>query len=225
VWEAIDRGDLRLVHVLRPSRSFAMQELVEFVRARSPADVEHLRVPEPGAEAPAPDDADDPADPIAGREPEDLVALAERKGVAKGLAVRAVHALVEHGERGVAPLARLCTDPRPPVRSAALRALRRVASREVTLEATARALAMETRRDVIVSLCKSLGHGRHEPSLPALLERLHHHDLPVRQGAHAAIRAWGHQAVPALRRAARRARPDRRPAFDALIAELEQIDA
>ena len=125
----------------------------------------------------------------------------------------------------MAPLSRLCTDPRPPVRSAALRALRRVASREETLEAAARALAMETRRDVMVQLMKSLGHGRHEPSLPALLDRLHHSDALVRQGAHAAIRAWGHEVVPALRRAAARARPDRRPTYAALIAELEQIDA
>lgn len=224
VWAAALRGDLRLVHVLRPSRSSALAALVEHVAARSPADVEHLRPREPEAPPPS-DDAGDPDDPIAGREPDELAALAERKGVAKGLAVRAVHALVAHGERGVAPLSRLCTDPRPPVRSAALRALRRVASRETTLEATARALAMETRRDVIVQLMKSLGHGRHEPSLPALLDRLHHNDVQVRQGAHAAIRAWGHEVAPALRRAASRARPDRRPAYLALATELEQIDA
>jgi len=224
VWAAADRGELRLVHVLRPSRSAAMQALVDWLRACSPADAEHLRMREP--EAPPPrDDSGDPDDPIAGREPDELAALAERKGVAKGLAVRAVHALVAHGERSVAPLSRLCTDPRPPVRSAALRALRRVASREATLEATARALAMESRRDVMVQLMKSLGHGRHEPSLPALLDRLHHGDVLVRQGAHAAIRAWGHEVLPELRRAARRARPDRRPAYAALIAELEQIDA
>jgi hypothetical protein len=99
-----------------------------------------------------------------------------------------------------------------------------VASREQSLEATARALAMETRRDVMVQLIKSLGHGRHEPSLSVLLDHLHHNDVLVRQGAHAAIRAWGHAVVPALRRAARRARPDRRPAYAALVAELEQID-
>lgn len=224
VWAAAERGDFRLVHLVRPSGSSAMRALLAFVRARSPADAEHLVVREREPLAP-PADATDPVDPIAGRDPDELLALAETKGVAKGLAVRAVHALVEHGERGVAPLSRLCIDPRPPVRSAALRALRRVASREQTLEATARALAMETRRDVIVQLVKSLGHARHEPALPALLEHLHHGDVQVRQGAHAAIRAWGHEAVPALRRAARRARPDRRSAYEALIAELETIDA
>lgn len=224
VWAAAERGDFRLVHLLRPSGSSAMRALLAFVRARSPADAEHLGEPEPEPTAPS-DDEHDPADPIAGREPDELLALAEEKGVAKGLAVRAVHALVEHGERGVAPLSRLCTDPRPPVRSAALRALRRVASREQTLAATARALAMETRRDVIVQLVKSLGHARYEPALPALLEHLHHGDVQVRQGAHAAIRAWGHEAVPALRRASRRARPDRRSAYAALITELESIDA
>jgi HEAT repeat protein len=224
VWAAAERGDFRLLHLLQPSRSPALHALIAWVGSRSPADVAHLLVPEREAPPPA-DDAEDPDDPIAGREPDELVALIERKGVAKGLAVRAVHALVAHGERGVAPLERLVVDARPPVRSAALRALRQVASRERSLQATAHALAMETRRDVVLQLMKSLGHGRHEPSLPALLERLDHNDLRVRQGAHAALRGWGHEVVPALRRAARRARPDRRPTYMALIAELEQIDA
>ena len=139
--------------------------------------------------------------------------------------MRAVHALVAHGERAVAPLASLVVDPRPPVRSAALRALRQVASREQSLDAAAQALAMETRPDVVLQLMKSLGHGRHEPSLPALLERLEHREPRIREGAHEAIRAWGPEVVPELRRAARRARPDRRPAYTALILELEQRDA
>lgn len=42
--------------------------------------------------------------------------------------------------------------------------------------------------------------------------------------AEQALRAWGHEALPALRRAARRARPDRRPAYVALIDELERIE-
>jgi HEAT repeat protein len=223
VWAAAERGDFRLMELLRPSDSLALRTLVAWVGSQSPAAVEHLRV-RVRDEPPPADDAADPDDPIAGREPDELVAIILQKGVAKGLAVRAVHALVAHGERGVAPLEQLVVDPRPPVRSAALRALRQATSRERTLQATARALAMETRRDVVLQLMKSLGHGRHEPSLPALLERLDHGDVRIRQGAHAAIRAWGHEVVPALRRAARRARPDRRPAYTALITELEQID-
>jgi hypothetical protein len=66
----------------------------------------------------------------------------------------------------------------------------------------------------------SLGHGRHEPSLPALLERPTDRDHRVQQGARSALRAWGRDVIPALRHASRRARPDRRPIYDALIAEL-----
>lgn len=218
VWEAAERGDYRLLRLLRPGRSPALRGLVAYVGARSPGDVEHLVVPEVADEA---DDAADPEDPIAGQGPEELLALIADKSVAKGLAVRAVHALVAQRERGVAPLEQLVVDPRPQVRSAALRALRQVASREQCLDAAARALAMETRPDIVLQLMKSLGHGRHEPSLALLLERLDHREPRLRQGAHEAIRAWGPEVVPMLRRAVRHARPDRRPAYVTLIAELE----
>lgn len=219
VWEAAERGDYRLTRLLRPGRSPALRSLVEFIASRSPADALHLIVPE---DAEVADDTADPEDPIAGQGPEELLALIADRSVAKGLAVRAVHALVAHRERGVAPLESLVVDPRPPVRSAALRALRQVGSRAQSLDAAARALAMETRPDIVLQLMKSLGHGRHEPSLSALLERLDHREPRIREGAHEAIRAWGPEVVPALRRAARHARPDRRPAYLALIAELER---
>jgi hypothetical protein len=218
VWEAAERGDTRLARLLRPGRSAALRSLVASIASRSPEDVEHLVVVDDVAPA---DDSADPEDPIAGQGPEVLLALIADKSVAKGLAVRAVHALATHHERGVAPLESLVVDPRPQVRSAALRALRQVASREQSLDAAARALAMETRPDIVLQLMKSLGHGRHEPSLAALLERLDHREPRVREGAHAAIRAWGPEVVSALRRAARHARPDRRPAYVALIRELE----
>lgn len=218
VWAAAERGDYRLARLLRPGRSAALRLLVADIAARSPADVEHLIVAGPTAAA---DDTADPEDPIAGQGPEELFALIADRSVAKGLAVRAVHALVAHRERGVAPLESLVVDPRPQVRSAALRALRQVGSRAQSLDAAARALAMETRPDIVLQLMRSLGHGRHEPSLPALLERLEHREPRIRAGAQEAIRAWGPEVVPALRRAARHARPDRRPAYLTLIAELE----
>jgi len=189
----------------------------------APEDVEHLlRWTAPNApDAPRIDDRHDPVDPIAGKTVDQLVALIDRKGVDKGLAVRAVHALTEHRDRSVEPLDRLTRDRRPAIRSAALRALRVVASRERTLEATAKALELETRRDVALGLMASLGHGRHEPTLPSLLERLTDRDYRIRQGAHAALRAWGREVIPALRHAAKRARPDRRRQFEAVIQELE----
>jgi hypothetical protein len=42
VWSAAERGDFRLVHLLRPSGSSALRALVAFVRARSPSDAEHV---------------------------------------------------------------------------------------------------------------------------------------------------------------------------------------
>lgn len=220
VWAAAERGDYRLARLLRPGGSPALRAFVAWALPRAPDEVEHLVAPPP---EPA-QGGDDLDDPIAGQDADGLLALLSRKDVARGLAVRAVHALAALGEPGAAPLSDLVVDPRPPVRSAALRALRQVATREQSLDAAARALAMETRPAVLLQLMQSLGHGRHEPSLPALLERLDHREPKVREGAQAAIRAWGPEVVPTLRRAARHARPDRRPHYTALIAELERSE-
>jgi hypothetical protein len=212
-------GDVTVARLLRPVPSLALRSLVGLVAATAPAEVAHLALRQPEDEVT--DDRRDPADPIAGRDLAGLVSLIDETGVARGLAVRAVHALTAHEERAVEPLAVLTTDPRPEVRSAALRALRMVASRERTLAATVEVLRMETRRDVVLSLMASLAHGRHSPALPSLLERVADRDLRIRRGAHAALLAWGPEVLPALRHAARHTRPDRRPLYASLISELE----
>jgi len=217
VAERARAGGYVFARLVRVQRGPAARALIALA-ASSPDDVVHLH---DTAEPPRPDVAGDPVDPIAGKTLDELVALIDEKGVDKGLAVRAVHALTDHKERSIDPLDRLTRDRRPPVRSAALRALRVVAPRARTLEATAKALELETRRDVVLSLMSSLGHGRHAPSLPSLLERMTDRDPRIQQGAHAALRAWGREILPALRHAAKRARPDRRPTFASLIAELE----
>ncbi|MCH9685829.1 MAG: hypothetical protein K0V04_30630, partial [Deltaproteobacteria bacterium] len=216
------QGDTRLAQLLRPHGGLTIRTLLQRWGDRYPQALAHLRAPPPTSEAPPEsNDAQDPEDPIDGKDVAQLVTLIDTKGVARGLAVRAVHALARHGERGAAPLDRLVTDRRPPVRSAALRALRKVASRELTMAATARVMGMETRSDVIVQLMRSLGHGRHAPALPTLIERLDHRDPRVRQTAHDAVLAWGPEVLPALRRAWKRVRPDRRPALALLVDELE----
>ncbi|MEM7155380.1 MAG: HEAT repeat domain-containing protein [Myxococcota bacterium] len=212
-------GDPRLLGLLHSSAALPTRALIEEFEERYPDEVARLRT-QPSPEELTTDEGD-PDDPLAGRDLDGLVALIGEKGVAKGLAVRAVHALTEYGERAIARLDPLVTDRRPPVRSAALRALRKVAPREVTLPATARALAMESRKDVIGQLMKSLGHGKYEPALVTMLEYLEHRELAIRNTAHEAIVAYGPDIVPTLRRLGRRARPDRRRTIEALATELE----
>jgi hypothetical protein len=83
-------------------------------------------------------------------------------------------------------------------------------------------LAIETRSDVILQLLSSIAHGRYEPGLPRVLEMLDHRDHKLRTGAREALLAWGPDLLPALRRAAPKARPDRRRAIAELIEQLEQ---
>ena len=214
-------GDPRMLTLLGPSNSLATRTIIEALEERYPEEVDPLRHQPPEDDTPTHDG--DPDDPLAGRDLDGLVALIGEKGVDKGLAVRAVHALTEHGERSIMRLDALVTDRRPPVRSAALRALRKVAPREVTLPATARALAMETRKDVIGQLMRSLGHGKYEPALTTMLEYLDHREPTVRKTAHEAIVAYGPDIVPTLRRLGRRARPDRRRTIEAVMTELEAV--
>jgi hypothetical protein len=190
-----------------PARDDAMQAIA------------HLR-PSPRRETPSPDARQDPIDPTTGASFEALLALIRAPGAELTVAVRAIRALTRHADASIAPLAELAVDERPKIRSAALRALRSVASREQALDAALQALAIEPRRDVELGLIASLGHGRHAPALPALIERLIHRDPRVHQAAHAALRAWGRDVIPAVRDAARKARPDRRPRYQALLDEL-----
>ncbi len=170
--------------------------------------------------APVKQEEEPALDPIAGKNAAQLEELLLTKGLAQGLAVRAVHALAQLGQAAVEPLTRLALDRRPAVRSAALRALRAVASREHTLEVTTRVLELETRRDVAMQLLASLGHARHPAALPLLVERVLDRDPKIQRAAEDALRAWGSEARPALRRAADHARPDKRGRYLALLETL-----
>jgi len=215
---SVARGDFTPARLLVADGSPAVRAILALGLARSPRDVEHLRPREEKAVVGEGDG--DPVDPIATLGFEGLLAMTRDRSVARGLVVRAVHALGTHGARAAAPLTALAVDRRPPVRSAALRVLRAVSTREETLRVTATVLGMETRKDVIASLMASLGHGRYEPALPILVERLVEGDPHTRASARDALRAWGRDVVPALRHASRRARPDRRSLIVELIAEL-----
>ncbi len=201
---------------LRPS--LAMRSAIELVGARAPDEVaallERLHAAEPAQAKPL-------VDPIAERSLDDLVALIRDRKVDEGLAVRAIHALTRFEERGADAIEPFTLDRRPKLRSAALRALRRVAPRERSLAASVALLEVETRRDVIVSLIASIAHGHYEPGLPRLLGYLVDTDAKLRDAAEQALLAWGSAIVPELHRAARKARPDRRPIFERMLATLE----
>ncbi|NVB39871.1 HEAT repeat domain-containing protein [Pseudenhygromyxa sp. WMMC2535] len=219
-WDRALRGDGALLALLhREERpSLALRALIELVEARDPEAVAHLSPPPPEPEL----DADAPlTDPLAGKDLDALMATIEERGVELGLAVRAVHALTEQGEGGVDALEALSLDRRPRVRSAALRALRKVASRERSLAAAAAVLEIETRRDVLISLMASLGHGRHQPARSRLIDYLRHREPKLQEAAERALMGWGPTLLPDLRRAARKARPDHRRHIEALIAKLE----
>src|SRR5690606_20122569 len=210
-----ERGDDVLVRLLRPSRSAAMRELVELVAARAPDEVAHLLVTEA-----APSERAEIVDPIEGQRAEQLVALLGERDVEVGLAVRAIHRLAELGDEAGDALVSFTRDRRPRVRSAAFRALRGVVSHERRLAAAVGMLEIETRRDVIASLLATIGHGRHEPGFARVLEYLSDRDSKLRDAAERALLAWGAEAEPLLRRAARKARPDRRRRYQELLARI-----
>lgn len=211
------RGDFSAAQLLRPSNTLTHRGLVELAH-QGGVDLSHLlKVEEHETER----QQQDPADPIMGATLDQLVAIAQDKVNKPGIAVRAVYAIASHGAPSIPALQSLAVDHRPAVRSAALRALKTVASKEATLRTAVEVLAMEDRDDVVVSLLRSLGHGRYEPTLLAIIERVTERNPKVREAARAALLAWGAGAMPAIHQAARKARPDRRAHFETLLAELD----
>lgn len=212
-------GHYNVLRLLEPSKSTAMRSMLEQLREKAHQETKHLEAKEqeqPKSTRPT------EADPLSGNDAKQLLALIRHKDTKTGLAVRAVHDLVSHGEKSIETLAKLCLDPRAQVRSAALRALKRVASKIKTMEVSTQVLEMETRKDVLVQLMRSLGHARHLPALPLIIKQLSHRERRLRQGAYQAIRACGSQAIPALHQAIRRTRPDRQSHIAALLEELTQ---
>jgi hypothetical protein len=219
-----ERGDYVLLRLLHPTQSVALRELVEFVAARAPDEVAHLlAVEKPASEREEIDDpVDDPVDdPIGGKQLDELVALLGERELELGLAVRAIHHLAKFGAEAGDALVSFTQDRRPRIRSAAFRALRKVVSHERRLAAAVGMLEIETRRDVIVSLLATIAHGHYEPGFTRVCEYLTHRDDKLRHAAERALLAWGAEVEPLLRRAARKARPDRRRIYEQLLSKLE----
>ncbi|MFI6519110.1 HEAT repeat domain-containing protein [Spirillospora sp. NPDC050679] len=109
--------------------------------------------------------------------------------------------------------------PETRVRLHAHRIARKALDRDAYLEQTARLLD-NPKPDLVRSAVRTLSRASWEPAVPALVGLLGHADPLVRREAAAGLAAFGTAALPALRRAAGRARPDRRPRYTALIERI-----
>ncbi|MCX4967868.1 HEAT repeat domain-containing protein [Streptomyces sp. NBC_00654] len=78
--------------------------------------------------------------------------------------------------------------------------------------------------DVVRMAIRTLAHAGWEPAIPALTGLLGHAQPTVRGAAVEAIGRFGAAAVPALRRAAAHARPDRRSRYTDVLAQLMSAD-
>ncbi|MEU8800132.1 HEAT repeat domain-containing protein [Spirillospora sp. NPDC048819] len=113
-------------------------------------------------------------------------------------------------------LAELIVHRETKVRLHAHRISRRVLDRPRYLEQTTRLLD-DPEPDVVRAAVRTLGHAAWEPAIPGLVALLAHPREPVRAAAAAALVMIGAPAVPALRHAEGRARPDRRHRYTAVL--------
>ncbi|MFF5262363.1 HEAT repeat domain-containing protein [Actinomadura viridis] len=109
--------------------------------------------------------------------------------------------------------------PEARVRLHAHRISRRVLERADHLELTARLLA-DPRPDIVRTAVRTVTHAAWRPAIPALVGLLAHARPEVRGSAADGLVRFGEPAVPALRHAAGRARPDRRPRYTAVLGRI-----
>ncbi|MFA1538653.1 HEAT repeat domain-containing protein [Actinomadura monticuli] len=161
------------------------------------------------------------------REPSRAELFAQaRDGGAKAVK-RALTLLAErHEEAGAAAdpeladlLAALIAHPETKVRLHAHRVSRRVLDRRGYLDQTIRLLD-DPEPAVVRSAARTLGHAAWEPAVPGLVALLSHSREPVRAAAADALVLLGAAAVPALRHAEGRARPDRRNRYTSLLERI-----
>lgn len=116
-------------------------------------------------------------------------------------------------------LAELLHHPEPRVRLHAHRIGRRVLDRRTYLRHTA-VLLDDPEPETIRSAVRTLCHAGHRPTIPAIVALLTHPHAGVRRAAAAGLAEVGSPAVPALRHAAGRARPDRRHLYTAVLERI-----
>ncbi|MCB9546600.1 MAG: HEAT repeat domain-containing protein [Myxococcales bacterium] len=171
-----------------------------------------------GTPAPPPTPTLPAAEP--GPDREALVAAA--RGADGASARAALDALIKEPDAEIIDLLIELTQHRDPARRIlALRCLKRCAPREVYLDAAVPFLD-DPRPDVQRSVIRALAHARHPGALRGIVELLQHRQRSVRQAAADGLELYGDDALSTLRRAHRRARPDRREAFGRVIEAIQQ---
>ncbi|WP_433256392.1 HEAT repeat domain-containing protein [Streptosporangium sp. CA-135522] len=109
--------------------------------------------------------------------------------------------------------------PEARVRLHAHRISRKVMSHGDYLEQTS--LLLDDRQpDIVRSAVKTLCHAAWKPAIPALVELLTHSHPAVRKAASDGLVLLGAPAIPALRHAAGKARPDKRHLFTSVLEKI-----
>ncbi|WP_285548825.1 HEAT repeat domain-containing protein [Actinoplanes regularis] len=116
-------------------------------------------------------------------------------------------------------LAALLRHPERRLRLYAHRIGRRVLDRPTHLRHTA-LLLDDPEPDTVRSAIRALCHAAHQPAIPPIIGLLTHSNATVRKTAAAGLIHIGSPAIPALRHAAGRARPDKRHVYTAILDQL-----
>ncbi|MFE2323870.1 HEAT repeat domain-containing protein [Streptomyces sp. NPDC059385] len=118
-------------------------------------------------------------------------------------------------------LGELLHHPKPKVRLHAHRTARAMLDRPTYLRHTA-TLLDDPQPDLVRMAIRTLGHAGWTPAVPSVTGLLEHPRTVVREAATEALLALGPSAVPALRRAAGRVRPDRRSLYTRLLERITE---
>ncbi|MFF1509563.1 HEAT repeat domain-containing protein [Streptomyces sp. NPDC058326] len=150
-----------------------------------------------------------------------LLRSAEPRRIRRALARLTEHPADLDGTDLEAALRELLTHRDTGVRLHAHRTSRALLDRDTHLRLT-EILLDDAQPDVVRGAIRVLSRARRRSAVPALVALLDHGHVTVRRSAEAALLHAGQASVPALRRAASHARPDRRPAYEALLTRIRQ---
>ncbi|MEV7534625.1 HEAT repeat domain-containing protein [Streptomyces hydrogenans] len=145
----------------------------------------------------------------------------EPRRVRRVLAHLTEHAGAFEGALFEGPLRELLAHPETGVRLHAHRTSRVLLDRDAHLRLT-EALLDDARPDVVRGAIRVLSQARRGSAVPRFVALLDHGRAVVRRAAEAAVLHAGPEAVPALRRAASHARPDRRAVYERLLARVRE---